>query len=167
MTIDIKTNIRNWFDEENIQYLESVSDDSNFIIDFKFPDSGHNMRIVQPKGKSDSILIASLTKISQEHIKKMGSLSPKKKELFLTEFRMLLNSFNIEFNLDVSKIENILISFVVIDQIFSDGLTKDHFFSTIKKVFRTKLQAVYDIQKRFGSSQNQIDQFTSENVMYQ
>ena len=74
-----------------------------------------------------------------------------------------LNSFLVDFELQVSQ--DILQQFVVTDQIFEDGLTKNEFIKTLKKVFKAKLQCIWLIDKKFGSI-SIMPNTTNENDMF-
>jgi hypothetical protein len=49
--------------------------------------------------------------------------------------------------------DNVLQSYVISDEIYEDGMSKDRFISTIKKVFRAKLHGLWKIQGQFGSGE--------------
>ena len=74
-----------------------------------------------------------------------------------------LNQFLVDYELQVSN--DILQQFVVTDQIFEDGLTKNEFIRTLKRVFKAKLHCIWLIDEKFGSIQvnaapsNQNDMF--------
>jgi hypothetical protein len=53
--------------------------------------------------------------------------------------------------------------FVITEQIFEDGLTKDMLYRTLKRVFKAKLHVIWLIDRKFSNiniaPQNQNDMF--------
>jgi len=60
-----------------------------------------------------------------------------------------LNQFLVDYELQVQN--DILQQFVVTDQIFEDGLTKNEFIRTVKRVFKAKLHCIWLIDEKFGN----------------
>ncbi|MGZ7135357.1 MAG: DUF2299 family protein, partial [Methanobacterium sp.] len=82
------------------------------------------------------------------HQTEIRLLDLDKREKFTWEFRFLLNNHSVDFQLQHP--ENVLASFLITDEIYDDGLTKDRLISSIKKIFRAKLQGIWKIQMEFG-----------------
>ena len=52
--------------------------------------------------------------------------------------------------------------FIITDQIFEDGLTKNELVKTLKRIFKSKLHCIWLIDKKFGT----ISQPSNENDMF-
>ena len=79
---------------------------------------------------------------------------------FILDLNFGLNTFLVDFELQVNN--DILRQFVITEQIFEDGLTKDMLIRTMKRVFKAKLHCIWLIDKKFGSlpaPSNQNDMF--------
>jgi hypothetical protein len=116
------------------------------------------MDVIQPKGNSDMVVVGCATNVSPEHLSEMRYLSNKKREELIWKFRFLLNAQGVDFQLQHP--ENVLQGFLVTEEIFEDGLTKDRLISSVKKVFRAKLMGVWNIQKEFGSGDSDKNAFS-------
>ena len=79
------------------------------------------------------------------------------------ELNFGLNSFLVDYELQVSH--DILQQFVITDQIFEDGLTKNELVRTIKRVFKAKLQCIWLIDQKFGTLQVNVTP-SNENDMF-
>lgn len=143
--IDEKT-IKEWLLDEDIlremKYDENA--DYHFIVEFP---KDNIMDIVKPKEK-DFIVIACATQVSPEHKNLMVPTDSQTKKDFILELNMGLNSFLVDYELQVNQ--DILQQFIITDQIFEDGLTKDAFIRTMKRVFKSKLHCIWLIDKTFG-----------------
>jgi len=62
--------------------------------------------------------------------------------------------------------QDILQQFVVTDNIFEDGLSKDALFKTIKRVFKAKLHCIMLLNYAFGNSNTNISKPHNENSMF-
>ena len=153
--------IQNWLVDEGM-FREKVADentDFHFIIEFP---KDNIMDVVKPKGK-DSIVIGCATKVAPEHLNLMNESKDSKKREFILDLNMGLNKFLVDFELQVNQ--NILQQFIVTENIFDDGLTKDFFIRSVKKVFKAKLHCIWLIEKKFGSL-NPHPQPSNENSMF-
>ena len=154
-----ETTIKQWLLEEDIlremKYDENA--DYHFIVEFP---KDNIMDIVKPKGK-DCIVIACATQVSPEHKNIMIPTDTETKKNFILELNMGLNSFLVDYELQINQ--DILQQFIITDQIFEDGLSKDALFKSLKKVFKSKLHCIWLIDKKFGRPplrpSNQNDMF--------
>jgi hypothetical protein len=87
----------------------------------------------------------------------------KTKKDFILDLNFGLNSFLIDYELQVNQ--DILQQFIITDQIFEDGLTKDSFIRALKRVFKSKLHCIWLIDKKFGSVST-IPNQSNENDMF-
>lgn len=143
----VENKVQKWLSDEGYFRQKVPDDNTNFHFIINYPD-GHVMDIIQPKGKEDLIVIGCATNVSPEHISEINTLPDDKKEKFIWDFRFLLNGQFVDFQLDHPN--NILQSFVITEEIYEDGLSKDRLISSIKKIFRAKLQGIWKIQQKFG-----------------
>ena len=74
-----------------------------------------------------------------------------------------LNNFLVDFELQIAQ--DILHQFVVTDQIFEDGLTKNELIRTLKRVFKAKLHCIWLIDDDFGAIQVTVTP-SNENDMF-
>lgn len=157
----IEDKVQKWLSDEGI-FRQKVSDDnSNFHFVINYPE-GHVMDVFEPKGKNDLIVVGCATNVSPEHLSEIKKLSKEKKENFIWDLRFLMNAQPVDFQFQHP--ENILQSFIISTEIFEDGLTKDRLISSIKMVFRAKLQCVWKIQREFGHGEEKRD--ISSDSMY-
>jgi len=146
--------IRKWLEEEGIFRMEVPDENANFHYVVNYPED-HVIDVLQPAGKRDMVLIACATSVSPEHQAGIRDMSMVKRTEFLWDVRFAINRFGVDFQLDHP--ENVLNGYLVTDEIFFDGLTKDRLISTIKKVFRAKLHVMWMIQERFGDEKREHD----------
>jgi len=150
--------VKNWLIEEKLLVKELQKETMNYFFVIQFPDSHHFMQVFQPKNKEDLTVITCETNIDEPHKKAISKLPEKKKNEFLFDLKSALNQMGVVFDLSIT--EKGLESYMVLDQIYADGLSKDRLLNCINAVFRAKLQGVFEIQKRFGNSNNQKETFT-------
>ena len=159
--MNLEEKVKQWLNEED--FLREVKYDENadfhFIVEFP---KENIMDVVKPSD-SDCIVIACATQVAPEHINLMTSSDANTKKDFILDLNFALNSFLVDFELQVSQ--DILQQFVVTDQRFEDGLTKNEFIKTLKKVFKAKLQCIWLIDKKFGSI-SVMPNTTNENDMF-
>jgi len=142
--IDEKT-ILTWLQEENL-FKEKMQDGSaNFHFLIHFPNPENSMDIIQPIVKKDSVIIGCATEVSPEHRQLMKGNAA---EEYIWEVKYALNQFLLDFNIQVEN--GILKQFVITEEIFEDGLTKDSFIRAIKKIFKAKIQCVWRLEQKFG-----------------
>jgi hypothetical protein len=143
----IENKVQKWLSDEGFFRQKVADDNTNFHFIINYPE-GHVLDVIQPKRKDDLIIIGCATNVSPEHLSKIRELPDDKKEKFIWDFRFLLNGQFVDFQLEHPN--NVLQSFVITEEIYEDGLSKDRLISTVKKIFRAKLQGIWKIQKKFG-----------------
>jgi hypothetical protein len=144
---NIPDKVQKWLADEGYFRQKVPDENSNFHFIINYPE-GHVIDIIQPKGKEDMIVIGCATNVSPEHLSKIKKMNIEEREEFIWEFRYSLNSLLVDFQLQHP--ENVLNSYVVSSEIYEDGLSKDRLISTVKNVFRAKLQGLWKIQEKFG-----------------
>ena len=86
------------------------------------------------------------------------------KNKFLFDVSTNLNLFLVDYELKVDQ--DILQQYVVTDNIYEDGLTKDALFKTIKRVFKAKLHCIMLLNYDFGNLNNNNSKPHNENSMF-
>jgi len=157
----IENKVQKWLSDEGFFRQKVPDDNANFHFIINYPED-HILDVIQPKGKEDMVLIACATNVSPEHQAKIRKLKLEKKENFMWEFRFLLNGQFVDFQLQHP--ENILQSFLITDEIFEDGLSKDRLISSVKKIFRAKLQGIWKIQMEFGMYEERSKSIDQDNM---
>ena len=144
--IDMKQ-IQDWLAEEGL-FKEKVPDNSaNFHFIINYP-AGHILDIIQPKDKDDMILIGCAAEVSPEQVSTIRSSSESKKQEFIWDLRISLNQLLLDFELEHPN--NELNKFVITEEIYEDGLSKNNLILGIKKVFKGYLQCIWVLGKYFG-----------------
>jgi len=162
MKIDEET-IKTWIVDEGIFRENKVDDDADFHFIVEFP-RDNVMDIIKPKGK-DSIIMVCATQVSPQHSELMMNAKQEIKDSFILKVNMELNRFLIDTQLAINQQTGLLQQFVITDQIFEDGLTKHALFSSLKRVFKAKLQCVWLIDKTFGNISHKSEP-SNENSMF-
>lgn len=159
--MNLEENVRQWLTDEDLLREVKYDENADFHFIVEFP-KDNIMDVVKPTGK-DSVIIACATQVAPQHKDLMQSSDDKTRKDFLMELNFGLNNFLVDFELQVAQ--DILQQFVVTEQLFEDGLNKNEFIRTLKRVFKAKLHCIWLIDKKFGSLQinttapNQNDMF--------
>ncbi len=156
--MNIEESVEKWLLDEDLLREMKYDENADFHFIVEFPKE-NIMDVVKPKDK-DCIVIACATQVSPEHINLMTQANPQTQKDFILDLNFGLNSFLVDFELQVNQ--NILRQFIITDQIFEDGLTKDAFIKTLKKVFKSKLHCIWLIDKKFGN----VPVVSNENDMF-
>ncbi|MBR6992864.1 DUF2299 domain-containing protein [Methanobrevibacter sp.] len=153
--------IKKWLLDEDMLREMRYDENADFHFVVEFP-KDNIMDVVKPKGK-DCIVIACATQVSPEHSNLMIPASTKTKKDFILDLNFGLNSFLVDYELQINN--DILQQFIITDQIFEDGLTKDNFVKAMKRIFKSKLHCIWLIDKTFGRISPNVNQ-TNENDMF-
>lgn len=159
--MSLEDKIKQWLTEEDLLREMKYDENADFHFIIEYPNE-NIMDVVKPKDK-DCLIIACATQVAPEHINLMTSADMNTKKDFILDLNFGLNNYLVDFELQVA--EDILRQFVVTDQIFEDGLTKNEFIRTLKRVFKAKLHCIWLIDKKFGTISN-ITTSTNENDMF-
>ena len=156
--------IKDWIVDEGIFREKKLDDNADFHYIIEFPND-NIMDVVRPKGK-DFVLIACATQVSPQHLELMNNSSSKERSDFLLDVNMAINQFLVDCQLAVDQNTNLLQQYVITYQIFDDGITKNTLFDALKRVFKSKIQCVWLIEKTFGTVQNAPTEPSNENSMF-
>ncbi len=156
--------IKDWIVDEGIFREKKLDDNADFHYIIEFPND-NIMDVVRPKGK-DFIIIACATQVSPQHLELMAASSAEVRQNFLLDANMCINQFLVDCQLAVEQNSNILQQYVITYQIFDDGITKNNLFDAFKRVFKSKIQCVWLIEKTFGTVKNKPTEPSNENSMF-
>jgi hypothetical protein len=159
--MSIEEKVKDWLVDEGMFREKKVDDNAEFHYIIEFPND-NIMDVVKPKGK-DCIIIGCATQVAQEHIDLMIASTPETRRNFLLDVQFGINKYFVDFELNVNQ--DLLQQFIVTDAIYEDGLTKNEFIRTIKRVFKAKLHCVLLINKKFGSITPDVKP-SNENSMF-
>lgn len=157
-TMKIEEQVEKWLLDEDLLREMKYDENADFHFIAEFPKE-NIMDIVKPKGK-DSLIIACATQVAPQHKSLMESADIMTKKEFILDLNFGLNTFLVDFELQVNN--DILQQFVITEQIFEDGLTKDMMIRTMKRVFKSKLHCIWLIDKKFGT----LPTHSNENDMF-
>ena len=149
--MSIEQDVKNWLADEGVFREKAADENADFHFVIEFP-KDNIMDVVKPKEK-DVIDIGCATQVAPEHINLMQNASPQDKNKFLFDYELKVD-------------QDILQKFVVTDNIFEDGLSKDALFKTIKRVFKAKLHCIMLLNYAFGNSNTNISKPHNENSMF-
>ena len=156
--IDESTIIK-WLTDEGLLNKKIQDQNANFHYIINYPQD-HMMDLIQPVGKEDMILIGCATEIAEEQKKMISQSSKQIKENFIWAMRFTLNQFLVDFKLEHP--DNELNRFLITDEIFEDGLTKNELIHTIKRIYKSKLQCLWLIDKTFSSTNIDLNDFDNQ-----
>lgn len=156
--IDESTIIK-WLTDEGLLNKKIQDQNANFHYIINYPQD-HMMDLIQPVGKEDMILIGCATEIAEEQKKMISQSSKQIKENFIWAMRFTLNQFLVDFELEHP--DNELNRFLITDEIFEDGLTKNELIHTIKRIYKSKLQCLWLIDKTFSSTNIDLNDFDNQ-----
>ena len=159
--MNIEEKVKDWLVDEGMFREKKVDDNADFHYIIEFPND-NIMDVVKPKGK-DCIIIGCATQVAQEHIDLMIASTPETRRSFLLDLQFGINKYFVDFELNVNQ--DLLQQFIVTDAIYEDGLTKNEFIRTIKRVFKAKLHCILLIDKKFGSISPNVKP-SNENSMF-
>ena len=147
--MNLEEDVKEWLSEEDLLREVKFDENADFHYIIEFPND-NIMDVVKPTDK-DCIVIACATQVAPQHKDLMEASNAQTRKEFLMEVNFGLNSFLVDYELQVA--DDILQQFVITDQIFEDGLTKNEMMKTLKRVFKSKLQCIWLINEKFGSLQ--------------
>ena len=159
--MDLEEKVRQWLTDEDLLREAKYDENADFHYIIEFPKE-NIIDVVKPTDK-DCLIIACATQVAPQHTDLMKASDDITRKDFLMELNFGLNQYLVDFELQVAQ--DILQQFVVTGQLFEDGLTKNEFIRTIKRVFKSKLHCIWLIDQKFGrqqfnaTSSNQNDMF--------
>ena len=156
--------VKNWIVDEGIFREKKLDDNADFHYIIEFPND-NIMDVVKPRGK-DFIIIACATQVSPQHLELMSTSSQKERSEFLLDLNMSINQFLVDCQLAVDQSTNLLQQYVITYQIFEDGISKNSLYDAFKRVFKSKIQCVWLIERTFGTVNTPATEPSNENSMF-
>lgn len=147
--------ILNWLNEEGLLKQEIQDESANFHFIVNYPQD-HMMDLISPKGKEDMILIGCATEIAEEQKNLIKKAPIQVNENFIWAIRFNLNQFLVDFELEHPNSQ--LEKFLITEEIFEDGLSKNEIIHTFKRIYKAKLQCLWLLEKTFGQKTINVDQ---------
>ncbi|OLS16290.1 MAG: hypothetical protein RBG13Loki_0113 [Promethearchaeota archaeon CR_4] len=145
---DVAELVKDWAIEEGIMSKKiPPKEELEFGFELKFPPSApfqKGIALVCPKDK-DFLVFQLGTQMNPEHATIMKESPPEKQVKFYSKLKKFVYQQNLLYNLDIPNLR-----WAIIDQLHFDGLTKNAFFTSLRKVFNTSLY---------------IDQILAENIL--
>ena len=145
--MNIEKDVEKWLSEEDLLREMKYDENADFHYIIEFPND-NIMDVVKPKDK-DCVVIACATQVAPQHQNLMISSDKNTQREFIMELNFGLNQFLVDYELKVSN--DILQQFVITEQIFEDGLTKNELIRTVKRIFKSKLHCIWLIDQKFGN----------------
>ena len=139
--------IKNWIIDEDMFVCQIHDENSNFNYQINY--QGMIMNVIQPKVNDDVLVIVCSSEVSSVHSEWMSNKTMEYRNEFLYEFKFKINSFDVEFDLDIDESNLMLKGFIIQDVIYSDGLTKDSFMRSLRRINSDRLSCVWTIEKYF------------------
>ena len=143
--------IQNILNEEGILKDKIEDENANFHYIIEYP-KGNAIDLIQPKGKDDLLILGCATEISPDQRQLIKATDAKTRQELNWNIRFIINDFLMDFEL--YHPDDVLEKFVIIDEIYTDGLTKDRLISTIKKIFKVKLRCIWILGRTFSLNSN-------------
>ena len=145
--MNIEKDVEKWLSEEDLLREMKYDENADFHYIIEFPND-NIMDVVKPKDK-DCVVIACATQVAPQHQNLMISSDKNTQREFIMELNFGLNQFLVDYELKVSN--DILQQFVITEQIFEDGLTKNELIRTVMRIFKSKLHCIWLIDQKFGN----------------
>lgn len=152
--VEVRETILKWLTEEGL-YRDRVQDEKlHFHLAAEFPArSGRYVNVIQPKDRSDMVVVFSRIKLADVHRAALKALPDRERERLLWEMRyaLLFRESNFEFEPRSGDLESIRFS----REIYYDGLSKNALMEALRENFRCELYVVWKFQEIFDGSQGQ------------
>lgn len=139
--------LKNWIVDEDMFVCKIHDASSNFNYQINY--QGMIMNVIQPKVNDDVLVIVCSSEVSSVHSEWMTNKTLEYRNEFLYDFKFKINSFDVEFDLDIDESNLMLKGFIIQDVIYSDGLTKDSFMKSLRRINSCRLSCVWTIEKYF------------------
>ena len=149
MSSDLKTTAASWLDALQCEYRSVDDPVMDWRIEVKYPArrTDHLMHVAGVPGPVASLIIVSVTRMSERHIQRFQSMPDDEKRVFLFGLRHTLNNSEVDFELRGAGGLVCPEAFQVSVRRFVDGLTLDAFARSLGAVYKTELSAIWFIQE--------------------
>jgi hypothetical protein len=146
----LRSRVEEWLAAMGLAPVERPDPHSRWHLAFEYPTgSGNYMLAASPVAGAPSVVVASVVRLADNHLRTFDELADGDKHAFLFGLRRALNQLDADFRLnDMNGPLACPRSFQVSARRFPDGLSLDSFARTVGSVFKTQLQGIWYIQER-------------------
>lgn len=147
---ELRDRVERWLRDLGLEPMERPDARSRWHLAFEYPSgSGNYMLAASPDVEVPSVVVASVVRLADQHLRTFDELADGEKHAFLFGLRRALNQLEADFRLN--DMEGPLAcprSFQVSARRFPDGLSLDGFARTVGSVFKTQLEGIWYVQER-------------------
>lgn len=150
MSTDLRESVEGWLRALGCQYRPVPDPQMVWHLEVQYPPGrpDHFLHVAELKGTVPSLVIASLTRVSDQHVEVFNGLPVDEQRAFLFGLRHTLNSPEVDFELQgMSSGPSCPRAFQVTARRFVDGLTLDAFARSIGSVYKGELSGIWFIQE--------------------
>ncbi len=149
MSSDLKTTAARWLEALQCEYREMDDPVMEWRYEVKYPArrTDHLMHVAGAPGPAESLIIVSVTRMSERHLKRFEGMPDDEKRVFLFGLRHTLNNSEVDFELRGAGGLTCPEAFQVSVRRFVDGLSLDSFARSLGAVYKTELSAIWFIQE--------------------
>ena len=144
--------VQTWLMEEGYQISSEEQPGFNFDLRVQIP-NGVGFDVLQEINKNDSVAIISTISIARDNSEQFNRLTTAQKGDFLWDLRISLLNFQIltEYRPFTTTMYELPETITVNEQLWRDGLTKDRFMNSIRRVINATFLIILKFQKAFGT----------------
>lgn len=149
MSSDLETTTAGWLEALQCDHRPVDDPVMEWRFEVKYPASrsDHLMHVAGVPGPVPSLVIVSVTRMSERHLKRFEGMADDEKRVFLFGLRHTLNNSEVDFELRGGGGLVCPEAFQVSVRRFVDGLSLDAFARSLGAVYKTELSAIWYIQE--------------------
>ncbi len=149
MSADLKDTVASWLEALQCNHREVEDAHMAWRFEVRYPArrDDHVMHVAGVPGTVPSLVIVSVTRMSERHLQRFEGMPDDEKRVFLFGLRHTLNSPDVDFELRGAGGLSCPEAFQVSVRRFVDGLSLDEFARSIGAVYKTELSAIWYIQE--------------------
>lgn len=149
MSSDLKETATSWLAALGCEHREVEDAHMEWRYEVRYPArrDDHLMHVAGVPGPVESLVIVSVTRMSERHLQRFEGMPDDEKRVFLFGLRHTLNSSEVDFELRGAGGLTCPEAFQVSVRRFADGLTLDQFAHSMGAVYKTELSAIWYIQE--------------------
>lgn len=159
MADDLHATILRWLNEEQLNPKPQKDERAlvHWLIRYPPGPNGHAFNIVHPKGR-DLIALSSMTRVDggqQSEMKEHANTDLEEWQDWLHTIRLSLIDGGIDWGIHVGgdkrKGDGPLQAFNVSEPIWLDGLSKNNFMQSLRRLWLAKLGVIHEIKHNYGA----------------
>jgi hypothetical protein len=161
MPEDLHAHVRDWLTAMGCAPVERPDPTTRWHMSFEYPlGTGNHMLVVEPNGPAPAVIVASVVRLTEKHLRAFAELSEGAQRVFLIGLRRALNGMDADFRLgDMDGPHACPRSFQVSMRRFPDGLGLDAFSGTVGAVFKAQLEGIWYIQEHLEDRPEDVTVF--------